>query len=165
MRIILIMRELGRQAGLEWVLMMSFDRPELAALVLGSAVDREVSRWPSSFYVLAAARVRKSAAIRRRVSVCLEPRLEPFFGRYRDASPIELCENFRAAACTFEGREMAAVLWILFLRGQPSTDLLCRRLAREAQVAATRWLGASAGLNSYLDAQGSPEADRLVAIG
>lgn len=155
----------GLRAGLEWVLMASFGRGELEALVLPGGVEAEVSRWPSCFYAWAAERVLRSEPARRRVSTCLEARLQPFLGRHRGLPPIELAEVSRAAADTHGAREMAAVLWIFSLRAQPSTDLLCRRLVREAELIAARRLGASLGIESHLGAQGSPEADRLSAIG
>lgn len=165
MRIILIMMRDGLHAALEWVLMTSFERRELEALVFQGGLEPEVARWPSSFSALVAELVRRRELTRRRVASALEPRLQPFLHRHRAASPMELAELFRAATRTHHAQEMAAILWILALRDQPSTDLLCRRLAREAEVAAVRSYGAALRSGSHNGAQGSPEADRLSAIG
>lgn len=95
--------------------------------------------WPSTLYAWLAETAATSPAVWDRCARELDQSLARWLPAYGDAAPAAIAEALVARDGTsMGGEEIAAALWALVRRRDPSLERVIDRLAREAEVLVAR---------------------------
>lgn len=108
------------------------------ARCLGEAVA-DLPLWPSSLYAWLAEAATRSPALWARCEGALDDALAPWLTPYQDTAPATIAQALlEHAGAAMDGREVAAALWALVRRRDPTLDMLIDRLTREAEILVAR---------------------------
>jgi hypothetical protein len=132
--------------ALRTVFAVVLDR-ETAARCVGDDPEQAISLWPSSLYELLARAATSSVGVWLRCAAEVEQSLGPAAERYDRFSPLAVAQAFVDCRDWLATRELAAMLWSILRRAQPSLDPMLELLAAELDVVSAR---RAAGVNDRI---------------
>lgn len=122
--------------ALRLLLAVTLDRGMVSACLGSAHVDERDALWPSTLYAWAAETAARSACVWQRCARALDDALAPCLPSYESASVAQIAETLtlREASAALTGHEIAAALWAVVRRRDPSLQRVVERLTAEAEL-------------------------------
>jgi hypothetical protein len=123
--------------ALRLVAVVALDCGAVAHCLGGVIADLPI--WPSTLYAWLAEAATRSPSLWERCASVLDEALAPWLAPYRHAAPAAIAQVLvEHGGAAMDGREVAAALWALVRRRDPTLHMLIDRLTREAEILIAR---------------------------